>query len=365
MGGAGGAGPGYPFPSMRLAAALLALAAALPAQEEKTTASGLTYVVVKAGTPRTAPVPGEIVRVHYTARRGDEVLETTREGEPLQFVLGRRRVAAALDEGVGLMDVGSVFRFVDGSDAPVTYEVELLAVPTPPEFRKADPTKQKTTASGLKVEVLKPGAGDTPRPDQGVELRYARWTPDGHLLECTEAGRILRGAVHSFPWKFMPEAIGMMKPGTALRLEVPAALGYTEEDVDAVWELELLGVRDLPAFPAADPAGQRRTASGLVYEVIREGDGLAPAPEGWVTVHYTGWVQGGVLYDSSVARGEPAVFRLKTALPGWRVGLLQMKEGAVYRLTIPPQLAYGTSGQGVIPPDATLVVLIELIKAGR
>jgi len=355
---------------MRTLALLLGFAAAVAAQDGETS-SGLKYVVVKAGTG-TRPVPGEIVRIRYTARDADGgTLLTGHAGDaPFRFVLGRRRVARALDEGVELMDVGSTFRFeaparLAGTDRPVTYEVELLGIVTPPEFRRADPARQKTTPSGLKVEVLKEGDGEVPGRNQAVELRYARWTPDGMLMECTEVGRTLHGAVHSFPWRFLPEALGMMKPGTVLRLEVPPQLGYVGEDAAAVWELELLKAEDLPAMPAAEPARQRKTAGGVVMETMKKGQGPAPAAEGWVTVHYTGWLESGLLFDSSHGRGEPSVFRLKSALPGWREALLQMKEGEVCRLTIPPALAYGNQRQGVIPPGSTLIVVLELVKAGR
>lgn len=105
------------------------------------------------------------------------------------------------------------------------------------------------------------------------------------------------------------------------------------------------------------------TASGLQYEVEKEGTGAQPTAEDEVTVHYTGKLLDGTVFDSSVSRGEPATFPLNRVIPGWTEGVQLMKEGGKYRFFIPSDLAYGPSGiQGAIPPHATLIFDVELIK---
>lgn len=106
----------------------------------------------------------------------------------------------------------------------------------------------------------------------------------------------------------------------------------------------------------------RTTASGLQYEVLKEGTGLQPAAADQVTVHYTGKLIDGTVFDSSVERGEPATFGVTQVIPGWVEALQLMKEGAKYRLFIPSQLAYGPNGAGPIAPNSTLIFDVELIK---
>ncbi len=107
----------------------------------------------------------------------------------------------------------------------------------------------------------------------------------------------------------------------------------------------------------------KTTASGLQYEVINEGTGKQPVASDSVTVHYTGKLIDGTVFDSSVERGEPATFGVTQVIPGWVEALQMMKEGAKWRLFIPSNLAYGPNGAGnVIGPNSTLIFDVELIK---
>ena len=103
--------------------------------------------------------------------------------------------------------------------------------------------------------------------------------------------------------------------------------------------------------------------SGLQYQVLREGNGKKPSAKDSVKCHYEGFLIDGTVFDSSVQRGEPAVFGLQQVIAGWTEGLQLMQEGAKYRFFIPYRLAYGESGAGqMIPPFATLVFDVELIE---
>lgn len=108
--------------------------------------------------------------------------------------------------------------------------------------------------------------------------------------------------------------------------------------------------------------GVKTTASGLQYEVLTEGTGPMPTAADTVAVHYEGKLLDGTVFDSSIARGQPAVFPLSSVIPGWTEGVQLMKTGSKYRFTIPPALGYGARGAGgVIPPNAVLVFEIELL----
>ena len=108
--------------------------------------------------------------------------------------------------------------------------------------------------------------------------------------------------------------------------------------------------------------GVKETASGLQYVVEKEGTGAKPGPEDEVTVHYTGKLLDGTVFDSSVSRGEPATFPLNRVIPGWTEGVQLMSEGAKYTFFIPSDLAYGPQGvPNAIPPHSTLIFEVELI----
>jgi FKBP-type peptidyl-prolyl cis-trans isomerase FkpA len=105
------------------------------------------------------------------------------------------------------------------------------------------------------------------------------------------------------------------------------------------------------------------TASGLQYEVMREGDGPTPGPTDQVTVDYKGTLIDGTQFDSSYDRGEPATFSLDGVIPGFSEGLQLMPVGSQYRFVIPSDLGYGPSGSPpTIGGNATLIFEVELIE---
>jgi FKBP-type peptidyl-prolyl cis-trans isomerase len=104
--------------------------------------------------------------------------------------------------------------------------------------------------------------------------------------------------------------------------------------------------------------------SELIIEDLTVGDGATATAGQSVLVHYTGWLTDGSKFDSSVDRGEPFEFNLGRGqvIPGWDQGVAGMQIGGKRKLTIPPELGYGSRGAGgVIPPNATLVFDVELL----
>ncbi|MCZ7554292.1 MAG: FKBP-type peptidyl-prolyl cis-trans isomerase [Anaerolineales bacterium] len=107
------------------------------------------------------------------------------------------------------------------------------------------------------------------------------------------------------------------------------------------------------------------TASGLQYEDLVIGTGAQAQPGDTVSVQYTGWLQDGTKFDSSLNRNQPFTFTLDmgNVIRGWDEGVGGMKVGGKRRLVIPPDLAYGSRGAGgVIPPNATLIFEVELLE---
>ena len=112
------------------------------------------------------------------------------------------------------------------------------------------------------------------------------------------------------------------------------------------------------------PAAEVTTATGLKYQDLKVGTGPEATPGKIVEVHYTGWLESGAKFDSSVDRQRPFTFRLGAGdvIKGWDEGVAGMKVGGKRKLTIPPDLGYGKRGAGeVIPPGATLIFEVELL----
>ncbi|MGH8091071.1 MAG: FKBP-type peptidyl-prolyl cis-trans isomerase [Rudaea sp.] len=111
--------------------------------------------------------------------------------------------------------------------------------------------------------------------------------------------------------------------------------------------------------------GVKVTASGLQYEVVKEGKGAKPVKTDSVTVNYVGTKIDGTEFDSSIKRGQPAKFPLANVIPGWTEGLQLMPVGSEYKFFIPAKLAYGEHGPPQIGPDATLVFDVTLISIDK
>src|SRR4051812_8328207 len=112
-------------------------------------------------------------------------------------------------------------------------------------------------------------------------------------------------------------------------------------------------------------AGIKTTASGLQYEVLKEGTGPTPKATDTVTVNYKGTLMDGTTFDSSYDRGQPATFVLNQVIPGWTEGVQLMKPGAKYKFYIPSNLAYGEQAPPQIGPNAPLIFEVELLSIGQ
>lgn len=154
--------------------------------------------------------------------------------------------------------------------------------------------------------------------------------------------------------------------GKELKVKREECTGIAQSYMTKTMELRnTKRIEEGKAFLAANAtkAGVQTTASGLQYQVVKEGTGKKPGPSDRVTVHYTGRLTDGTMFDSSVERGQPATFGVNQVIAGWTEALQLMSEGSKWILYIPSELGYGARGAGGdIPPHAVLVFDVELIK---
>jgi FKBP-type peptidyl-prolyl cis-trans isomerase len=257
--------------------------------------------------------------------------------------------------------------------AVVPAPAQPSAIPAPDDLAKA-PEGAKVTASGLAVKVLTPGKGkDHPGATDRVSVHYSGWAKDGKMFDSSVA----RGAPTTFGVsEVIPgwtEALKLMVVGEKARLWIPAKLAYGDHPQmggaptgDLVFDVELLDIVKPPSTPEdvkAAPKSAKKTPSGLAYRVLKPGTGkIHPTAENRVTVHYSGWTTDGKMFDSSVARGEPATFPLNGVVKGWTEGVQLMVVGEKTRFWLPPALAYGDKPQRPGAPSGMLVFDIELLN---
>ncbi|MEE8524114.1 MAG: FKBP-type peptidyl-prolyl cis-trans isomerase [Thermoanaerobaculia bacterium] len=241
------------------------------------------------------------------------------------------------------------------------------APPTPSDVA-APPEDAEVTDSGLASRVLQAGTGDEhPKASARITAHYTGWTTDGKMFDSSstrgqpltvELNRVIAG------WT---EGIQLMVVGEKRRLWIPEELAYKGREGKPagmlVFDVELIEFLNPPETPpdvAAPPADAEVTKSGLASKVLEPGTGERhPKASSRVTVHYSGWTTDGEMFDSSVARGEPATFGLNQVIKGWTEGVRLMVEGEKRRFWIPEKLAYkGVRNR----PQGMLVFDIELIE---
>lgn len=168
----------------------------------------------------------------------------------------------------------------------------------------------------------------------------------------------LSAAVPELKVEFLPD------PDAIGRATLRIRFGGYQVETPVVTKLHEKPKPPAPKFEPLDPAASKSTGSGLVYEVVRAGQGESPKAGDVVVAHYTGWLADGTPFDSS-HDGEPTSMLLDNLFPGWREGFQLMTPGSVYKFSIPPELGYGATQMERIPANSTLVIRVELVEVLR
>jgi peptidylprolyl isomerase len=242
--------------------------------------------------------------------------------------------------------------------------------------------------NGVRIRDLKVGEG-TPPAQIGSRIRvhYKGWLADGTVFDSTE-GRApfvcnlkpgLDGVI--LGWVY---GIQGMRPGGIRKLVIAPDKAYANQGTDRIppnsfliFEVQLLEV--LPSASLSQGPGRPMSdgsdggtedlqlihiGDGVRIRDLKIGEGSAVEPGATITVHYKGWLPDGNLFDDSRSRnrGQPMTIQLDDMIPGWRKGIIGMKPGGIRKLVIPPEMGYGSRGYADIPPNATLIFEVELIR---
>ena len=351
----------------------------------KTTARGLQYLETAVGDGDT-PEDGDQISFHFagTLSDGTDFGDSRTQGQPLTVILGGQQLFEGLEEGLKLMKQGggatlaipaSLAPGVIPPDQTLIMDIELLEVEAPPAPTAVDAGDFTTTESGLQYYDIIEGSGDTPANGQGVITHFTIWVQEGnHFVASSRTNdQPLTFTIgdNQIVFPGWDEGVSSMKTGGVRQLIIPDDLALGEAgggaippNASLIMEVELLELQVAILQEEVAEADYTTTDSGLKYFDVTEGDGASPETGQTVIVHYTGWLEDGTKFDSSVDRGQPFTFVLGTGgvIAGWDEGVATMKIGGKRQLMVPAALAYGENGSPpVIPAGATLIFDVELI----
>jgi len=288
----------------------------------------------------------------------------------------------------------------------VYYDIKMVDVQTPPEHAQETETKKQalmkeqikviedklnqenisyqTDESGLIYYMETEGSGPNPKIGETVEVHYSGWLLDGTKFDSS----VDRGQTFSFMLgqgrviKGWEDALVLLKKGGKAMFYLPSDLAYGERGGGEVippnsilrFEIELIDITNKDKVIAQDletiktylkDNGLSATQSpyGLFYKIDEAGTGPMAHPGDKVSVHYTGKLLNGTIFDSSVPRGEPIEFTLGSGMviEGWEKGLMFFNKGSKGSIYLPSPLAYGNKAAGSIPANSILIFDIEMV----
>jgi peptidylprolyl isomerase len=349
-----------------------------------TAESGLRYEDTVVGEGEGAAL-GDEVTVNYSGFLTDGTMfDSSIGGQPFTFTLGAGRVIPGWEEGLlGMAKGGQRILEIPGDlaygeqgagmippNATLIFEVEM--VDFRPQLAPTEVSEYETTENNVEYAILVEGSGDPIKRNDLVTFTFNAWRGDGVMFDSSDqAGRPAQFTLGSSGLAGLDEGMVGMLVGEKRQIRIPPEMAYGEEGAGEVippndtiiFEIELLEVVPSPELTLADEF--ITTDSGLEYAILQEGEGEGAIAGDGVSVHYSGYLEDGTLFDSSLQRGQPFIFVLGqgSVIPGWDEGLVGMKKGEKRQLRIPANLAYGEAGSPpAIPANATLIFDVEMIE---
>ncbi len=381
----------------------------------KSTESGIYYSIENEGQGGH-PSSEHLVNTHYKGYLLDgKTFDSSYDrGEPIEFPL--TAVIKGWQEAIPLLQKGGKGTFLipsgiaygksgSGANIPpntvLAFDVELLDFYRPEDKAKIQAEKDnkiilqylednnldfKSTESGIYYSIEKEGQGGHPTSEHIVNTHYKGYRLDGKTFDSSYE----RGEPIEFPLsgviKGWQEAIPLLQKGGKGTFLIPSGIAYGARGAGAdippntvlAFDVELLNFyhpdeqakmqaekdeAKIVEFLKANNINAKRSDDGIYYTISKEGNGEHPSVSNKVTVHYEGKLLNGMVFDSSIKRGQPATFPLSGVVPGWQLGVPLLSKGGKGTLYIPSGLAYGSRGAGgSIPPNSVLIFDVELLE---
>lgn len=230
-----------------------------------------------------------------------------------------------------------------------------------------------TLPSGLKYKITQKAEGAKPTAGEKVKVHYTGKLTNDTIFDSS----VKRGVPFEFTLgrgqviKGWDEGIALLHVGEKATFIIPPALGYGDRDMGTIpsnatliFDVELIGIAPKPA--AYDTKGKetKTLTSGVKYTIIQQGPGPKAGPNMTATFHYTGWLEDGTIFDSSIDKNRPGTAALgeNKLIPGLDEGIQQMTVGSKAQIFVPAKLGFGDRQAGSIAPNSNLIFDIELIK---
>lgn len=368
------------------------LALAQPKDDYIKTESGLQLKITNPGQGEF-PKPGDNVTAHYTGKLLDGTIfdSSIQRGTPFSFEVGTGQVIKGWDEGFQLLKKGAKATFIIpanlaygeramGSIPPnsvLIFDVELLDIKPGLKIESFDIKGKPTmeTASGVKYIKVKTGNGPKVEADCNVEFHYTAYLENGKIFDSThkkgQTLKVLAGNRNLIPG--LDEGLLLMQEGDKTRFIIPPQLGFGNSSNGAIpanatltFDIEMVKVNPKIIVKPYPIEGKRvyNHESGLQYIIVEEGQGERVKGNQSVEMHYTGYLEDGTIFDSSIKRNQPFSFKLglNQVIKGWEIGVPLMKVGDKMRLIIPSDMGYGDRAVGNIPPNSKLIFDVELLR---
>lgn len=371
--------------------------------------SGLQFADLTVGDGPTS-VEGQRVSVHYRGWLEDGTMfdsSIDRGKAPFAFLLERPGVIEGWHHGIRDMRLGGLrqlrippeLAYGERGRPPtlppnstLIFEVELVAlgevrrIPQQPKLAFDTHRRAQQLSGGVRAIDVSRGVGLRAESGSTLTVEMTLWSERGELFFSTyQRERRVRFTLDSDSRVEAPPLEGLeigmvgLAAGGQRYLSLPPEVAFgargqppqvaPNSTITALVEVLDVSPPRIPPErpPAFDAAGMLQTESGLRLLDLEVGTGQLARPGDTITAEYTGWLEDGTRFDSSLLRRDPFTVKLgmKRIIEGWEEGLQGMQEGGRRILVVPPELAYGGRDTGVIPANSTLTFEVEMVRIER
>lgn len=242
-------------------------------------------------------------------------------------------------------------------------------------FWSCSDNRTTITEDGLEITDTEVGKGEVAEASDFLTIHFRGSLENGDVFESTfERGEpiVVQVGTGQLPIKGWDDGMIGMREGGKRSLVIPPNLAFGDQGIEGFipggeniyMDIELISINKPPQPWSYNENELESMESGLRFYIHESGNNTKPKAGDMITVHYSGYLEDGTMFDSSRLRDQPFEFAVGQGqvIPGWDEGLLNMSVGERRTLVIPPDLGYGERGAGaVIPPEATLIFDVELI----